>query len=214
MTQVTIIDYGSGNLHSIAKAFEKVANGKKIVVSSDARDIEKASHIVLPGVGAFNDCVNGLEKLDGVKAALQKNVIEKKKPFLGVCVGMQMLADIGLENGEHKGFGWISGRVMPINPKDKSLKIPHMGWNELKINRTHPILDGIENGDHVYFVHSYHFCCNDGSNVLSSVEYGGDVVAVIANDNIVAAQFHPEKSQEVGLKFISNFLEGFNYETS
>jgi len=208
MSQVTIIDYGSGNLHSIAKAFEKEAGRKnlKVVTSSKASDIDKASHIVLPGVGAFGDCVKGLASLEGMMDALQKNVRVNKKPFMGVCVGMQMLADEGVENGSHKGLGWISGKVLPLARSDKNLKIPHMGWNEITIEHEHPVLEGIKTGDHVYFVHSYHFNCADENNALASVDYGQRVVSVIANDNIVAAQFHPEKSQQVGLKFISNFL--------
>lgn len=209
MSQVTIIDYGSGNLHSIAKAFEKEAasKGLHVIVSDKAEELDKASHIVLPGVGAFGDCVAGLHKLDGMRLALEENARKKKKPFLGVCVGMQMLADEGMENGSHKGLGWISGKVIPLAPVDKSLKIPHMGWNEIVIEKQHPVLNGIKTGDHVYFVHSYHFDCANINNSLASVEYGQSVVSVIANDNIVAAQFHPEKSQSVGLKFISNFLE-------
>lgn len=208
MSQVTIIDYGSGNLHSIAKAFEKEAGSRKlkVVVSDKASDVDKASHIILPGVGAFGDCIKGLQALDGMIEALNKNVIVNKKPFMGVCVGMQMLADEGLENGSHKGLGWISGRVIPLKPSDSNLKIPHMGWNEINIEHEHPVLEGINSGDHVYFVHSYHFDCTNKNNALASVDYGQRVVSVIANDNIVAAQFHPEKSQQVGLKFISNFL--------
>lgn len=208
MSQVTIIDYGSGNLHSIAKAFEKEANSKelKVTVSDKASEINKASHIVLPGVGAFGDCVEGLQSLDGMMDSLQENVLNIKKPFMGVCVGMQMLADEGVENGSHKGLGWIPGRVLPLKPSNSSFKIPHMGWNEINIEKEHPVLDGINSGDHVYFVHSYHFDCASENNALASVDYGQRVVSVIANDNIVAAQFHPEKSQQVGLKFISNFL--------
>lgn len=209
MSQVIIIDYGSGNLHSIAKAFEKEATlkGLKVVVSDKVEDLQKASHIVLPGVGAFADCLAGLNKLDGMGFALEENVRKNKKPFLGVCVGMQMLAEEGLENGSHKGLGWIKGKVIPLEPNDKYLKVPHMGWNDINIEKSHPVLKGIQTGDHVYFVHSYHFDCTYASNELASVEYGQKVVAAIANDNIVAAQFHPEKSQAVGLKFIANFLQ-------
>jgi len=209
MSQVTIIDYGSGNLHSIEKSFEKEVQDKamRVVVSDKAEDIERASHIVLPGVGAFGDCIEGLQKLSGMQQALEENVIKQRKPFMGVCVGMQMLADEGFENGSHKGLGWISGKVKPITPNDSSLKIPHMGWNEIKIEKQHPVLDGINSGDHVYFVHSYHFDCVDKNNALASVDYGQRIVSVVANDNIVAAQFHPEKSQSTGLKFISNFLK-------
>jgi len=206
MKQVTIIDYGSGNLHSIAKAFEHEAGGIKIIVSNKTEDIERASHIVLPGVGAFGDCVQGLESLEGVKEALTKAVMHDKKPFMGVCVGMQMLADVGAEHGNHKGLGWIKGKVVAIDIKE-GLKIPHMGWNELKITKNHPIFEGIKSGDHVYFVHSYHFLCDDSDNIISTVQYGNNITAAIANDNIIATQFHPEKSQHVGLKLISNFLK-------
>lgn len=209
MKQVTIIDYGSGNLHSIAKAFEKEGKKKsfKVVVSSRPEDVASATHVVLPGVGAFGDCISGLEKISGMRDALEKAVIEQKKPFLGVCVGMQMLAEEGQENGTHKGLGWIKGKVVPIVPKDESLKIPHMGWNELSVDTAHPILRGINSGDHVYFVHSYHFKVANSNNAVSSTDYGQKLVAVIAKDNIVAAQFHPEKSQKTGLRFIANFLE-------
>lgn len=208
MKQVTIIDYGSGNLHSIAKAFDHEAKTKGFVVkvSSLKEDIEQASHIVLPGVGAFADCMSGLQSA-GVLPALQKTVMVEKKPFFGVCVGMQLLAEEGLERGVHKGLGWIKGRVIPINPNQSHMKIPHMGWNELAINSSHPVLDGIKTGDHAYFVHSYWMNCKIKSNVLAQVEYGGALTAIIANDNIVATQFHPEKSQQVGLKMISNFLQ-------
>jgi glutamine amidotransferase len=209
MKQVTIIDYGSGNLHSIAKAFEKEGKKKsfKVVVSSRPEDVASATHVVLPGVGAFGDCISGLEKIKGMRNALEEAVMQQKKPFLGVCVGMQMLAEEGQENGTHKGLGWIKGKVVPIVPKDKSLKIPHMGWNELVVDSAHPILKGISSGDHVYFVHSYHFKVANANNAVSSTDYGQKLVAVIAKDNIVAAQFHPEKSQKTGLKFIANFLE-------
>ncbi|MCE3231870.1 MAG: hisH [Rickettsiaceae bacterium] len=209
MKQVTIIDYGSGNLHSIAKAFEKEGKKKsfKIVVSDRVEDLKTATHIVLPGVGAFGDCIAGLEKLLGMKEALEQAVIKQKKPFMGVCVGMQMLADEGQENGTHKGLGWIPGKVVPIKPQDNRIKIPHMGWNELVVNSSHPILSGIRTGDHVYFVHSYHFKAANTNDAISTVEYGMPLVAVLAKDNIVAAQFHPEKSQKTGLKFIANFLE-------
>lgn len=207
MKQATIIDYGSGNLHSIAKAFERAAIGKDIAikVTSDAEELAKSSYIILPGVGAFGDCLKGLNALSGMRDALQEQVIINKKPFLGVCVGMQMLADEGLENGKHQGLGWISGRVKPIDAGD--LKIPHMGWNNIKFKQKHPLFDGVDDGSDLYFVHSYFFDCKDQESVLSIVEYGVDVVAAIAKDNIIATQFHPEKSQTAGLKIISNFLE-------
>lgn len=209
MSQVTIIDYGSGNLHSIAKAFEREASalGQIIVkVSNSAEDINKASHIVLPGVGAYADCLRGLKLAPGVLRALEKAVLVDKKPFLGVCVGMQMLAEEGLENGVHKGLGWIKGRVVPINANG-GIKVPHMGWNNLVINQFHPVLEGIKTGDHAYFVHSFWMDCKDSSDVIAQVDYGTNLTAIIANDNIVATQFHPEKSQDVGLKLISNFLK-------
>lgn len=208
MKQVTIIDYGSGNLHSIAKAFEHEAAGKgfAVKVSDKAEDIATASHIVLPGVGAFGDCLSGLKAAPGVLEALEKAVTQDKKPFLGVCVGMQMLAEESHEKGIHKGLGWIKGSVVAIDAKEH-LKVPHMGWNELIINSSHPIMDGIKSGDHAYFVHSYWMECKNAGNVLAAVEYGSRLTAIVANDNIVATQFHPEKSQQVGLKLISNFLK-------
>lgn len=209
MRQVTIIDYGSGNLHSILKAFEHEANPSdfKIVVSSDKSDILNASHIVLPGVGAFADCLNGLKNANSVLDSLLKSVKIDKKPFLGVCVGMQMLAKTGSENGINQGLGLIDADVVAIRPSDKNLKIPHMGWNELNINSEHPIVEGIKSGDHAYFVHSYHMQCNNNENIIATTSYGGDITAIIANENIVATQFHPEKSQAVGLKLINNFLK-------
>jgi glutamine amidotransferase len=208
MKQVTIIDYGSGNLHSIAKAFERQAgaSGFVVKVSNSAKDIENASHIVLPGVGAFADCLSGLKSAPGVLDALEKSVISDKKPFLGVCVGMQMLAESSIEQGMHGGLGWIKGKVVPINSQRNALKIPHMGWNELRIINPHPILSGIKTGDHAYFVHSYWMSCEEKSDIIASVEYGTSLTAIIANNNIIATQFHPEKSQQVGLKLINNFL--------
>lgn len=209
MKQVTIIDYGSGNLHSIAKAFEREAQGSGFVikVSSNFQDIETASHIVLPGVGAFADCLKGLRTAKGVLHALEKAVMVDKKPFLGVCVGMQMLAEESHEQGIHKGLGWIKGSVIGIDSQNNVLKVPHMGWNELIIDKPHPALAGIKTGDHAYFVHSYWMDCKDVGDILARVEYGKNLTAVIANDNIVATQCHPEKSQQVGLKLISNFLK-------
>jgi glutamine amidotransferase len=207
--QITIIDYGSGNLHSIAKAFEKqsTAKGYKIIVSNNPSDLKQASHIVLPGVGAFADCINGLNAIKGMRDELEINVRQKYKPFLGVCVGMQMLADLGMENGIHKGLGWINGEVIKLSPTDKNLKIPHMGWNDLVIKNDHRVLKGIKSGDDVYFVHSYHFNCRNIKDVISVTNYGLPVVAAIAHENIIASQFHPEKSHSTGLRFISNFME-------
>ena len=206
--KATIIDYGSGNLHSILKAFERGAaeNNTKVVLSASAGDLSDSDYVILPGVGAFGDCVAGLEKIDGMMDVLNEHAIVNKKPFMGVCVGMQMLADTGLENGEHKGLGWIKGEVNKIEPNDDSLKIPHMGWNEIIIKNDHPVLKGINSGDHFYFVHSYKFDCKNERDIVSVVEYGCEINAVIANENIIATQFHPEKSHSSGIKLIENFL--------
>lgn len=205
--KVVIIDYGSGNLRSVAKAVEhELPENGRAEVTSDPKALADATHIILPGVGAFGDCAAGLDALPGMHEALDREVLKNKKPFLGICVGMQLLADIGLEHGEHKGFGWIKGVVAPIpNPKE-TLKIPHMGWNSLVIKKKHPVLDGIETGDHAYFVHSYRFECEEKSCILSEVEYGSSIVAVLCKDNIIATQFHPEKSQKAGLRLLHNFL--------
>lgn len=209
MKTVAIIDYGSGNLHSAAKAFERVASetGHKVLVTNKPDQLKSASHIVLPGVGAFGDCRQGLFAVAGMVEALTAEVINKKKPFLGICVGMQLLAEKGFERGEHQGLGWIKGEVKKIVPKDKSLKVPHMGWNELRIKQAgHQLLKGIKDGDHAYFVHSYGFICADKKNVLAEVEYSGVITAAIGRENIMGVQFHPEKSQETGMKIIGNFL--------
>jgi len=204
MKNIAIIDYGSGNLRSAAKAFEHVA-GVKVKVTSDAKDLETATHIVLPGVGAFGDCIAGLKKIPGMIAAMEKQVLENKKPFLGICVGMQLLADTGHEYGEHKGLGWIKGEVRKISPADKSLPIPHMGWNSLQLSKPTPLLKNLQ-GD-VYFVHSYQFIPGDNDNLLATTDYGGKVTAAVARGNIMGVQFHPEKSQQAGLQLLKNFLE-------
>lgn len=207
--KVVIIDYGSGNLHSICKAFEEVAPKKcSIELSDSAHALQHATHIVLPGVGAFGDCANALRQASGMEDTLERLVIEERRPFFGICVGMQLLADKGYENGEHKGLGWISGEVVPINPRDKALKIPHMGWNDLVIKQPHSILRGIDTGDHAYFVHSYRFKCRNKGDILGSVDYAEGIPAIIGRGNIIATQFHPEKSQKVGLRLIENFLRG------
>lgn len=209
--RVAIIDYGSGNLRSAAKAFERAAAeagiDAEIAVTADAAWVAASSHIVLPGVGAFADCVAGLTALDGMRDALETAVIDQGKPFLGICVGMQLMATRGLEHGTHQGLGWIAGEVARIEPLDESLKIPHMGWNELNIVATgHPVLDGLESGVHAYFVHSYAMRCKNESDVLARVDYGGPITAVVGRDNLVGTQFHPEKSQWTGLRLIRNFL--------
>lgn len=202
---VIIIDYGSGNLRSVAKAFEHVAKEKKILVTKNPHDLVNASHIVLPGVGAYGDCMKGLSALPGMVETLSEQVLSDKKNFLGICVGMQLLFERGLEHGEHKGLGWLKGDVVKLSPSDVSLKIPHMGWNGLSKKREHPLLSGIENGEHVYFVHSYHAKA-ENSDILATTDYGGDVVAMVAKDNIMGTQFHPEKSQKAGLVILQNFL--------
>ena len=211
--KTVIIDYGSGNLHSAAKAFERAAHDNKIkaqiIVSNKPEDLEKAERIVLPGVGAFKDCRNGLMAIDGMRAALQDQVIAKGKPFLGICVGMQLMATRGVEHEVTLGLGWIAGDVVPIAPADKNLKIPHMGWNTIRPEGQHALLDGILTGDqglHAYFVHSYHLKPTLPEDTIATADYGGEVTAMVGYDNIVGTQFHPEKSQALGLALISNFL--------
>ena len=205
---VVIIDYGSGNLRSVAKAFERAAGefGLTVAVTADARALSDASHVVLPGVGAFADCKRGLEALPGMAEALEKTVLDDGKPFLGICVGMQLMASVGREHGRHRGLGWIAGEVVPLKPSDTGLKIPHMGWNELFFSSAHPVFDGLREGAHAYFVHSYAFVCDEPANQLASVDYGGPVTAAIGRDNMIGTQFHPEKSQATGLRLIGNFL--------
>jgi glutamine amidotransferase len=202
---VAIVDYGSGNLHSAAKAFERMA-GEPVLVTADPAAVAGADRIVLPGVGAFGDCWRGLNALDGMVTALEEAVVRGGRPFLGICVGMQLMATRGLEHGEHPGLGWIPGEVVPIEPTDPALKVPHMGWNELSVTQPHPVLDGLPAGAHMYFVHSYQFVVADPSHVLATTDYGGPVTAVIGRDNMIGSQFHPEKSQKSGLAFIEAFL--------
>ncbi|MGO4387730.1 imidazole glycerol phosphate synthase subunit HisH [Microvirga sp. 2YAF29] len=210
---VVIIDYGSGNLHSAAKAFER-ANREAgldgiISVTSDPNLVAKAERIVLPGVGAFADCRRGLDSVPGMVEILQRRVHEDKRPFLGICVGMQLMATRGLEHTTSYGLDWIHGDVKPIAPSDPTLKIPHMGWNTLTQNRPHALLEGISTGPdglHAYFVHSYALSPTDASDVIATADYGGPVTAIVGRDNIVGTQFHPEKSQALGLKLIANFL--------
>ncbi|MCP5382944.1 MAG: imidazole glycerol phosphate synthase subunit HisH [Kordiimonadaceae bacterium] len=206
--KTVIIDYGSGNLRSAEKGTVRAAEGldMDVLVTSSPDEVRKADRIILPGVGAFADCMKGLLSLDGMRDALEEAVIKEAKPFLGICVGMQLLADAGLEHGRTDGLGWINGTVKEI--KSDTLKVPHMGWNDLIIdNCTHPVLENIKTGEHAYFVHSYLFKANDQKNVLAHVEYGGYISAVIGQDNIIGTQFHPEKSQELGLRLIRNFLK-------
>lgn len=202
---VAIIDYGSGNLRSAAKAFERQSDGP-VLVTGDPDAVARADRIVLPGVGAFADCKRGLLAVDGMMDALQDAVIGRGQPFLGICVGMQLTADVGLEHGRHDGFGWIGGEVAAIAPSDPALKVPHMGWNTLTLPRPHPVTEGLGDGDHAYFVHSYHFVAKDAAQVLATTDHGGTITAMVGRDNMVGTQFHPEKSQAVGLRLIANFL--------
>lgn len=203
---VVLIDYGAGNLHSVEKAFRHVGAEHDIIVSADAALIAKADRVVLPGVGAFADCMRGLKAVDGLYDALHEVVRERQRPFFGICVGMQMMLETGREHGEHRGLGWIEGAVEAITPASSALKIPHMGWNDLTLHSDHPMLRGLKSGDHAYFVHSYQARCRNAGDVLATVDYGEPVTAIIARDNLFGTQFHPEKSQKTGLSLISNFL--------
>jgi glutamine amidotransferase len=209
---VAIIDYGSGNLRSAAKAFERAGReaglDQPIHVTSDPDLVAKAQRIVLPGVGAFADCMSGLTTLDGMVEALEQSVLHDRRPFLGICVGMQLMASVGREHGDHQGLGWIDGEVVALTPSDQSLKIPHMGWNQLQpVVCGHPVLAGIQPGAHAYFVHSYRFSPSNPADMLATVDYGGAMAAIIGRHNMVGTQFHPEKSQATGLRLITNFLE-------
>ena len=210
---VAIIDYGSGNLRSAAKAFEHVIAEHNlkftVLVTNKAEDLERASHIVLPGQGAFGDCMSGLQAVEGMVEALEKAVLEEKKPFLGICVGMQLLATRGLEYGTHAGLNWIEGDVIPIQPTDKTVKIPHMGWNVVSFPQStnHPVLKNqVKTGAHFYFVHSFMFKSKSDENVFGVADYSGQVTSIVAKANIVGVQFHPEKSQEAGLTLLHDFL--------
>lgn len=210
--RVAIIDCGAGNLHSVRKAFaHQLPEGATLEVTTRAEDLRAATHIVLPGVGAFADCMYGLNALPGMRAALEEKVLLGGTPFLGICVGMQMLFERGYEHGTHAGLGWFKGEVRALTPSDPTLKIPHMGWNRLRLQHasaaSDQILDHIHDGDLVYFVHSYAATHTDPDDIAAHVDYGGEVVAMVARDHIVGTQFHPEKSQRVGLQLISNFLE-------
>ena len=202
---IAIIDYGSGNLRSAAKAFEHVGT-VEVAVTSDPKVVARAARIVLPGVGAFADCRRGLLALDGMVDALEEAVLRQALPFLGICVGMQLMAAQGLEHGAHEGLGWIDGTVEAITPNDPNLKIPHMGWNELVMRGSHPVLAGLGSDPHMYFVHSYHLAAAGASHVLATTDYGGAITAVVGRDNMVGTQFHPEKSQASGLRLIENFI--------
>jgi len=210
METVALIDYGSGNLRSAAMAIERAAGEAEasytVLVTSDADAVRRADRIVLPGVGAFADCKRGLSEVPGMLEALEEVVHRRARPFLGICVGMQLMAERGREYGVTEGLGWIAGEVVKLEPADPTLKIPHMGWNELNIRRPHPVLAGLPEGAHAYFVHSYQFKLADPDTLIASAEYGGPFAAVVGRDNLVGTQFHPEKSQATGLALIANFL--------
>ena len=210
---VAVVDYGSGNLHSAAKAFERAAHDagldQPIIVTDDPAAVARADRVVLPGVGAFADCRRGLDAVDGMVAALEEAVRRKGRPFFGICVGMQLLAERGREYEVTEGLGWIPGEVDRIAPNDPSLKIPHMGWNTLNVARPHPLLGDLQfgaRGLHAYFVHSYHLAAADPSHVIARADYGGPITAMVGRANMVGTQFHPEKSQALGLALIANFL--------
>ena len=203
-----IVDYKSGNLRSAEKSFQRMASevdGGSIIVTDDPDTVRKADRVVLPGVGAFADCRRELGAIDGLFGAIEEKV-KAGAPFMGICVGMQMMASVGLEHGTHDGFGWIPGQVERLVPEDPALKIPHMGWNSLTKTPDHPVFAGISAGDHVYFVHSYHLVPENPSDLLAEVDYGGPITAAVGRDNIIGTQFHPEKSQKTGLQLIGNFL--------
>lgn len=208
---VAIVDYGSGNLRSAAKAVERAAleTGHRVLVTSDPDAIRAAERIVLPGVGAFADCRRGLDAVSGMVETLNQEVIGRGKPFLGICVGSQLMAQRGVEKQTTEGLGWIGGDVVEITPSDPSLKVPHMGWNNLEALQEHPLLAGIplgEDGLEAYFVHSYHVQARNEGDVVARADYGGPVTAVVGRDNFAGTQFHPEKSQQLGLALLANFL--------
>jgi len=208
--KVAIIDYGSGNLRSAAKAFERAAAEEgvsaRVEVTDKPEAVACADRVVLPGVGAFADCRRGLAAVSGLEAALCEAVMARARPFLGICVGMQLIADRGREFETVEGLGWIAGDVVAIEPRDATLKIPHMGWNEIEPRASHPLLAGLGAGAHAYFVHSYHFRPAVPVDLVAVSDYGGPLTAMIGRDNLVGTQFHPEKSQEAGLRLIANFL--------
>ena len=208
---IAIIDYGSGNLRSAAKALE-VANknlnvNSKIVITSDPEVIKKSNKIILPGQGSFRDCYLGIKKINGLIDTLNDFVLVQKKPIFGICVGMQLFAKIGYESEETKGFGWIDGVVKKINNINKTLKLPHMGWNQIEFKKDFLLFSGIENKSHMYFVHSYEFLTKQKDCIVATTNYGNSIIGAVAKDNIFGTQFHPEKSQKNGLKLLENFLK-------
>ncbi len=208
MMLTVLVDYDSGNLHSAEKAFQKMAaeQGGKVIVSDRPEDVARADRIVLPGDGAFPSCRRALGTYGGLFEAIEEAVTVRARPFLGICVGMQMMASWGREYEDVAGFGWVDGEVVRIEPQDPALKVPHMGWNNLVIDHPHPVLEGLTSGDHAYFVHSYHFQVANKAERLAHVDYGAEITAIIGRDTMVGTQFHPEKSQATGMRLISNFL--------
>ena len=207
--RTALIDYGSGNIASAAKALARAAGDagdQEVIVTADPALVRKSDRIVLPGVGAFADCMRGLSAVPGMIDALNESVIRGGKPFLGICVGMQLMATAGREFGVHSGLDWIKGEVEPVKPADPDLKIPHMGWNEIELVREHPLFAGLEPGDNAYYVHSFEMKPGHRANLLATTNYGGAITAAIGRDNLVGTQFHPEKSQAVGLRILANFL--------
>lgn len=209
MQTIALIDYGAGNIPSATRALEvaveRSGTDSRLIVTNSPDDIIAADRVVIPGVGHFRDCRNGLHSVDGLHDALEDVVHRKSRPALGICVGMQLMADLGLEDGETEGLGWIPGSVSEI-PSGKDLPVPHMGWNELTIQNDHPVLDGLQNGNHAYFVHSYHFRCSNPDHLIMTTDYGAPITAAIARDNIFGTQFHPELSQETGLRLLTNWI--------
>lgn len=207
---IAVVDYGSGNLRSAAKALARAARDagdpRPVVVTADPEIVRGADHVVLPGVGAFGDCRRGLGAVPGMIEALEDVVRGRGRPFLGICVGMQLMADRGVEHGVHPGLGWIAGEVRVIEPADPALKIPHMGWNELGPVAGHPVLRHLEQGEHVYFVHSYAIRPERPADLLVATDYGGPIAAIVGRDNMIGTQFHPEKSQAAGLRLLADFL--------
>ncbi|SNS32049.1 imidazole glycerol phosphate synthase subunit hisH [[Luteovulum] sphaeroides subsp. megalophilum] len=204
-----LVDYDSGNLHSAEKAFQRMATetgAGQVLVSDRPEDVARADRIVLPGDGAFPACRRALGSYGGLSEAIEEAVTRRARPFLGICIGMQMMATRGLEHEETPGFGWIAGEVVRIAPSDPHLKVPHMGWNDLTVDHPHPVLAGIETGDHAYFVHSYHFRVAHDAERLAHADYGAAITAIVGRDTMVGTQFHPEKSQKTGLRLIANFL--------
>lgn len=203
--KILIIDYGAGNVESVANALAQIKGDAEVVISNKISDLKSANYLILPGVGAFGDCMSGLKSVEGLLPELRKQVLTEKKPFLGICVGMQVLATTGFEDGEHQGLGFINGKVEKIS--GENLKIPHMGWNNISLKAPkHAVLKDIADGEHFYFANSFHFICQNENNVLAQVEYGAKLNCIIAKENILGIQFHPEKSGEAGLKILKNFL--------